>query len=425
MAFPVSIGPTGRYLVDASGAAVFIHGDTPWSLEVQCTRTQIDTYLNDRQAKGFSAILFECMERLYSSQSPRYRNAQSGADPFTTMSPVSWTSRNDTYWQTVDYIVAGARARGILCFITPAYMGFGNNQNGDGWVTDTDAATTSALQNYGAFLAGRYGQGNVIWVMGGDYAGTTAQREKQWNIVTGMRSVNPDVLVAGHNARTDSDAYSSWGGYSGFNFNTIYTQFNPHTEAAIAYARAMPFVLIEGYYENENNSTLETLVRQAVVTVLSGGCGHFFGNNPMWGLGDPVANGGIGAAAALANYLNTSGTQKMANVRALFAAYAWWLLMPRTDSSLVTSSLGSGDSRAAPALASDGSFALVWKNDSLPITVNLAALSKPSIRARWFDPLNATYRTVFGSPFTNTGAQSFAHPGANSNAGLSWVLALD
>lgn len=417
--WPLTVHASGRYLVQADGTPFFVHGDTPWSIEVQLTHAQVDTYLNDRAAKGFTALLFEAMEHLFSSQTPPWRNAQAAVDPFTTTtaSSCSWTSRVESYWQTVDYIVAGAKSRGMACFITPAYLGFGGGAGGSGdqgWNGAVVNANASDLQAYGAFLAQRYGQGygNVVWVMGGDYAGTTAERDKQWNIATGIRSVTPNALITGHGARTQ-EAYDYWNGYTGFNLNNIYTDGVEYTYAATAYGRPgpLPFVLIEGYYDGESASPADCR-RQAYASLLSGACGHFFGNNPIWGFGEPNANGGAGPAAALSSALNTTATQHMAHVKTLFAAYQWWKLEPRTDTSLVSSSLGTGTSRICPALANDGTFALIWVPTSQTVTVVTNALTgvPGNVRIRLYDPTTGTYSVDQASVAKSSG-QSVATGG--------------
>jgi hypothetical protein len=419
VAFPLRVEAGKRFIVDAAGRPFFIHGDTPWSIEVQLTHGQIDTYLNDRASKGFTALLFQMMEHYFSSQNPPWRNVY-GHDPFatTTANSCSWTSRVEMYWQTVDHIIAGARARGMACFITPAYLGFGGGSGGSadqGWNGAVMNASAADLQNYGAFLANRYGpSGNVIWVMGGDYAGTATERSKQWNIALGIRSVTPDAIITGHPMRSNAEAYPYWGGYTGFNLNSIYGGQGAleYSIAATAYARSgpMPFFLIEADYDGEGASLFE--IRQQVYeSLLSGACGHFFGNNPLWGFGEPHANSGYGPSYALANALNTTATQQMGHVKALFAAYAWEKLQPKTGTELVTSSLGSGSTRICPALASDGSFAMIWKPTSGSATINLSAIASARVRARFFDPVNGTYTTVAGSPFPNSGTQVFTWPG--------------
>jgi hypothetical protein len=426
----LGISPSKTFIQNAQGTPFLLHGDSPWSAEVQLTTAQIDTYLNDRASRGFTAVLFEAMEHLFSSQSPAWKNAN-GDVPFTTMSPVSWTSRVGAYWSQVDYLVNAAKSRGIACLITPAYAGFsGGNQ---GWTSDIDAAVSADLQNYGAFLANRYTQGNVIWVMGGDYAGTNTQRDKQWNIAIGILSVNVNALFCAHPARSDSDGYTYWGpggqNYSGWNINTIYTDNGGIvSEAATAYGRTGPYpiIQIETYYEGEFSMTTNGLAQECLQSYLSGCCGYMFGNNPIWGFGEPNFNGGAGAASALATSLNTAGAQTMDYIQRLMRSYSWQLLVPKTDASLVSSALGSGVSATCPALSSDTKFALIHKNDGASTTVVMSAFSKTPLRARWYDPTAGTYTNpAEGTSFPNTGSQAFAHPGNNSVGSTCWVLVVD
>jgi hypothetical protein len=44
----------------------------------------------------------------------------------------------------------------------------------------------------------------------------------------------------------------------------------------------MPYILIEGVYENEQEATGRRLRMQAYQAVLLGAAGHVFGNNPIW-----------------------------------------------------------------------------------------------------------------------------------------------
>jgi len=421
--FPLSVSANGRYLQQADGVPYFLHGDTPWEIGVRLTRAQIDTYLADRQSRGFNAIMFEAIEHHYNS-APAYRNAE-GNDPFTTMSPVAWGSPSESYWTLIDYIVNEAKARGVYCWIVPAYYGF--TSNSQGWDVELAAASAGDLQSYGAFLATRYTQGNVGWVKGGDNDMDSTTRAKQENIFTGITSVRSTDLTSAHVFRAASDAISVWGA-SAVNVNTIYIpMICAAPEASTAYARspAEPFFLIEARYENESDWTLAGLRLQAWTAWLSGGCGDLFGVNPLWSFGDPNAGGDIGAAAALAGYLSTTGTLQRGVMTTFVEALQWHKLVPETGTTLVTSSLGTGDALVCPALASDGSFGVVWKNDASSITVNMAALAPSSVRARWFDPVDGSYSTVSGSPFANSGTQVIAHPGNNAGGAVDRVLLLD
>lgn len=412
--FPLSINSGGRYLQDVVGRPFLIHGDTPWSIIAQLTNTQILTYLDDRQSKGFNTILFNAPEKYFTSQSPSYNDVD-GNQPFTTTShtSASFDSMVDAYWQRVDYVVQQAKSRGILCIINPAYLGFGGGSgtSGDqGWDYHVDAALAADLQTYGANLQNRYGgYGNIIWCLGGDYI--PADVTKQWNIATGIRSVDPNAIITAHGSRAVS-AWASWNGQAGFNLNNIYSDTEEYSLAATEYARSgpMPFFLIEAQYDG-GPATPADCRRQAYTSILSGSCGHLFGNYPIWGFGEPNANGGAGPAAALTNGLTTTATSQMAYVKSLFTSYNWELLEPKTDASLVSSALGSGGSRVCPALASDGSFAMVWAPASQTVTLVMSAMAPSSVRVRLYNTTDGSFSTVAGSPFVNTGTQDVATGG--------------
>ncbi len=413
-----------RYLQDSDGQPFFLHADTPWSLVVQCTTTQFGSYLDKRQSQGFNGVMVNLIEHYFSSQTPFYRDV-AGNDPFVgmTQAVVDFTRPNPAYWQRVDTMFSLAKSRGMVIIAFPAYLGFGggaSNANDQGWDSAVNNASSAELQAYGEWLATRYGPGsaygNVIWCMGGDY--DAPNPATQWNIATGIRSIDANAIISYHGGR-GSSAYDNVAGLSGFNLNNVYCQGDgiSYALSATEYGRTgpMPFFFIEGGYGNAETDT--AVRRQAYQAILSGACGHCFGTYPVWGMGEPNANWGIGAAEVIGGYMETTATGQIGYVKTLFAAHAWHKLVPRTDGSLVTSALGSGTSRVCPALASDGSFAMVLTTGAA-VTVNLSALAPAQLRARWFDTLNGGYSSASGVVLTNTGTQTFTPSGES-------VLVLD
>lgn len=415
--WPLSIHASGRYLVQNDGTPFLLIGDTVWSLVAQCTTAQIDSYLNDRAAKGCKAVLFSAPEYYYTAQTPRYRNV-AGDDPFTVMSPVNWVL-NDAYWHVVDYAVNGCKSRGMAAIINPAYWG----QSGDGWYAELSATSDAVLQAYGEALANRYTQGNVIWCLGGDESRTAGDRTKQWQIALGMRNVRTTDLITAHTARlqavddgVNGEAYRAWGGgsYAGFNLNNIYlrdsTDDGGPTMGANAYGRtpALPFFMIEAGYEAGTAMGLSDIVPTIRCMLAGGLAGGLGGHDVLWHMGT-FAPDDIGTANALSTYLAGSWDE-MGYFATLMASYQWWKLEPKTDASLVTTSLGTGASRISPARASDGSFAMIH-TPAQNFTVAMSALAPSSVRARWWNWADGTFTTAAGSPFPNTGTQAFAAPG--------------
>jgi hypothetical protein len=411
------ISSNGRYLQTAGGVPFLLHGDTCWSIVAQLTNAEITQYLEDRASRGVNLILLSAPEPYYTSQTPSYNNVD-GVAPFTTMSPVNWASPNETYWQRVDHLVNAAKALGIVCMINPAYVGYLGA--GDGWWDDVNAESDADLQTYGAWLANRYAQGNVIWCLGGDWSLTNStNRDKQWNIVTGMRSVRATDIITSHaeaDASTEAEAYPHWNGYAGFNLNNIYTIESDgayvYARAAEAYARSMPFIGFEFVYEQERDAApadAAQLRRQSYGSILAGGCGQIFGNNPIWHF--ESARHTDAYSGTWESNLNSTGSQQQGFVKQLFSGYQWWKLVPKTDTSLVSSSLSTNATRLYPALANDGSFAMIYVPSSQTVTVVMSALAPSSVRARLYDPTTGAYSTVPGSPFANSGTQGIATGG--------------
>ena len=299
----------------------------------------------------------------------------------------------------------------LACIINPAYLGYASG--GDGWYDAVAAASPSDLQTYGVWLANRYTQGNIIWCLGGDQDDSLIMR--QWNIVIGMRSVRTTDIITAHalSGQTNADdAYTYWAGMAGFNLNTVYgwpTQgYFPYTLCAQAWKRGMPFLGFEFSYENSQGATQQMLRQQSYGSLLSGACGQLFGNNPVWYFDAPPGRPPSG------NWVTASDSEGYASqsyVKALFAAFEWWKLVPKTNTSLVTSDLGSKAGRIYPARASDGSFAMIYVPKGRTVSVVMSALTPGLVRARLYDPRNGKYETVAGSPFPNSSTRDFTTVG--------------
>lgn len=399
--FPLSWSQ--RHVLSARGTPLLIQGDAAWSIVGQLTNAQIDTYLDDRASRGFNAILFNAPEPYYTSQTPSYRNVD-GVDPFDPAT--SFTNPVEAYWQRVDYIVNQAKARGMVCIINPAYLGYQGDAGGtDGWgALGILSVTDATLQAYGNFLANRYTYGNVIWCSGGDEAGDSTVRDKLAKIIDGIRSVRTTDICTAHPSSTE-DPYVSWSGYPWYTLNNTYCYETDagadnfaYEAAATAYARSMPFIGFEFKYDGSTGATAAMLRRQSYGTMLSGGCGQIYGNLPVWNF-ESARWTGETWSGTWQDHLGDTGAIEQGHLRALLLAYQWWKLEPRTDASLVTSSISSDAARLFPALASDGSFALIYVPSSQSVTVNTSALTgvTGNVRIRLFDPTTGAYSTVAAS----------------------------
>jgi hypothetical protein len=401
--FPLRTEAGKRYLVDASGKPFFIHGDAAWSLISRASDADADRYLALRSAQGFNAVLVELMEHQYSPFVPRDAR---GFGPLFT--PGDYATPDEHYFAHAEWVIRDALRKGMLVILTASYMGYGGGD--EGWYREMSANGAAKMHAFGRYLANRFAAyPNIMWVEGGDY--NPPDRALLDAIPDGIRTFNQTWLHTFHGRRGTSAL-----GFLGTNAtwlgcNDVYTdETDVVAKSYIEYNRsAMPFFLIEDRYEGDKHATALTLRSQAYQAVLSGASGHIMGNSEVWPFG-------AGWQAAVKN----SDAPAMGNLRQLLESHRWWILQPDTEATLLTGGALEGASRAAAAIASDRSVALIYIPSSRSLTVALSRLAGPRIDARWYNPASGAYSGASDSAFGAAGTQSFTPAAAGD-----WVLVLE
>src|SRR5580765_6323091 len=121
----LSVGPTGRYLVDTQGQPVFLQAYAGWSLFAQLNTDDARTYLQSRSAAGFNAVLANLIEHKFATNAPY--NAY-GQAPFTGR---PFATPNEAYFAHVDSILAIAQEYGMTLLVAPLYLGY--QCGSEGW----------------------------------------------------------------------------------------------------------------------------------------------------------------------------------------------------------------------------------------------------------------------------------------------------
>jgi len=402
--WPLRISSQGNYLEDQDGVPFPIIGDAGWSAIVQLNQSELATYLDNRRAKGFTAILMNAIEHEFSDRPPF--NAF-GQHPFTNGS-VDWSVRNEAYWANVDYVLNQAKLRGIVVFLFPAYIGY--QCGSQGWCVEMQAQTNAAMTNYGQWLGTRYAnQGNIVWVHGGD-ANANLYSNMAGRVAALKNGIAASSSAHLHTAHSGPDR-SGLDDYSGLiTLNTTYSYADPKTKVQNDYSRSgsLPFTFIESWYENENGSTIKDLQSQAFIAYLGGALlGHFFGNNPVWQF-----------SSGWSSALNSAGSISTGNIGALMKSRAWNQLTPDYANSVVTSNKGPGiRDYKATARTTDGSTVMVWNPSTTPLTIDMTKVSGTNATGWWWNPDDNT-TTLIGTLAT-TGTRTFTPPSARR------VLVLD
>lgn len=385
-----------------------MHGDSAWLLMAGISREDAVFYLDDRQARRFNTLLINLIDR--GAPQNFYGNA-----PFTTAN--DFATPNEAYFAHCEYVLAQARQRGFLVLLAPAYLGF--NGGSEGFYQAMQANGATKMRDYGRYVATRFAAyDNVLWVNGGDF--NPPDKTLTRAVALGINDILPNALQTVHCVRL-TGGLDYWRGESWLDVNTAYTQSDVVTPCQVQYQQPeqMPFFLIEAYYENMNGSTRDSLRRQAWGSVLAGAFGQLFGNAPIWDF-NLVTTG----VPNWKTFLNSGGAQDMTRLWDLVSTLRWDLFVPDLFNTFVTSGAQTGVNQTGASVASDSSFAMVYVPNARTMTLNLARLSGPNVRARWYDPSNGAFTTVSGSPFAPT-SRNFTTPGANAGGQGDWVLLLE
>jgi hypothetical protein len=419
--FPLRIAAGQRHLEDAAGQPFLLHGDAAWSLIAQLTREDAQRYLDDRQARGFNAILVNIIEHRFAGHAPA--NAY-GHQPFLT--PGDFATPNETYFAHADWVVRQAADRGILVMLAPAYLGYGGGD--DGWYRAMVANGPATLGTYGRYLGRRYGRfTNILWVHGGDF--DPPRKELVRAVAEGIREHDRGALHTAHCA-PETAASALWQGEPWLQLDNVYTYGPVRTAALRQYARPqsaggrMPFLLIESAYENEHGAGALRVRMQAWQALLAGACGHVYGNNPVWHFDGP---GLQPAPTAWQAALASRGAQSMTHLRTLMESIPWWRLVPDGQSprgGLVADGAASEQGPAAAATG-DGMVAVAYLAGIRDVHVEMHRLRGPRVRLRWYDPSDGSFADAAGGTAAASGTQTVRPGGRNGAGHEDWVLLLE
>ena len=416
LALPLSVGSDGRTLVDAQGAPVLLNGDTAWSMIVGWTREETIRYLDNRRGKGFNAIIVNLIERYYGGDANPYGAPTNryGHGPFLT--PGDFSAPNSNYFDHAEWVVSNAAARGLLLFLTPAYLGY--TSSSEGWYQELLSNGTANCLTYGQYVGQRFSKySNIVWMAGGDRNPDDARDEME-AMIAGIRQYDAQSLWTAHNqVETFSrEAYptSDW-----LSIENVYTYNEtwPWLINAFTGTPTRPFFFVEGHYEYEPGGSLgppgwyTTSERQqrsqAYWTMLHGGMGHFMGNFPIWYAGNGWSNA---MEAAL--------SRSMVWWRRLFLSRQWNTLLPDINHDLLTAGYGSNWNYIAAAMTSNRQTAIVYVPNADSFTLDLTQMSGSQVRAWWYDPRTGASTNL--GLFATTGSVVFTPPATND-----WVFVAD
>ncbi len=407
------VSKDGAYIEYSSGEPFLWLGDTAWELLHVLNREEATLYLDNRAEKGFTVIQTVALAEIEGVTRP---NAY-GHLPLIDQDP---SRPNSAYFDHVDYIIDEAAKRGLYVALLPTW----GCHVVDLWSNDKPIFTPESAYAYGKFIAARYANKPIIWVLGGDRNIISEEAHQIWNqMARGIEeSAGTEALITYHpQGNTSSSAWLH---------NTEWLDFNSaqsgHTERYDKVYRfcyenqklspRKPFVNIEPAYEDigikfwlytspsdraqyiqddglvinhdmyKEGYFNDYDVRVAAYwTLLTGAAGHTYGNNAVWQMFKPNTFSPVPSIHYWHQALDRPGAESMRYVSEIFTRFP--LRSFAQDQSIVYGPNYEGGSYIIAAAARDKSFALLYVAQGREISIKCDHLSL-SGKYQWFNPSN-------------------------------------
>ena len=429
----LTVSSDGRYLVDQDGTPFFYLGDVAWTLLKRLNHEQVDDYLNNRLAKGFTVI------HAYVLRGLEVPNLYGDL----TLMDRDPAKPNDAFFRNVDYIVNRANELGLVVGLVVTYGEHVRQTR-----TNEQVFTPSNAFAYGKFLGERYKDYAVVWLLGGDRV--AAEDEAVWTAMAkGLKEGSRGTqLVSYHGPGPQAGVtgYSSsfwlhnadWLDFnmiqSGHRWGTLNYEFITHDYNL---KPAKPTIDMEPRFENHHTG-MDVIrrigphqVREAAYwNMLAGAAGHGYGCNDIFQFYDPGSTkpsyrdgsypfGTWYATTHWQKAMDFEGAFDMGHLRKLFELRPWYQMVP--DQSLIAMGQGSGEDHIQAARAEDGSFLVAYLPFGNRIGVHMDKLTAPRLKAQWYDPRQGSWVAI--GEYTNRGIREFVPP---SNGEMNdWVLVIE
>jgi hypothetical protein len=425
--FPASeaqlkVSPDHHFLLK-NGKPFFWLGDTAWELFHRLTSEEAIKYLDNRAQKGFTVIQAVALAEL-----DGYSPNANGDKPLRDNDPLK---PNEAYFRHVDFMVREANKRGLIIAMLPTWGDKWNNAWGG---PGPEIFTPDNAEKYGRWIAARYKNNSVVWVLGGD---RNVENERHYAILRamakGIKEGDPNHLLTFHpTGGKSSYDYFAEDDWIDFHMSqTGHKAGNPDYKQnlkAYALQKVKPHVNGEPNYEDHPNDFKpiekgwmdDVDTRQAAYwNMLSGGAGHTYGNHNIWQMytekRKPINNARTNWQVAM----DYPGAWQMGWMRRMFEKRPWQKL--RYNSSAIIGENPEGLQYKVAAVADDAGFMMVYIPYGSETKINTSLLKATTLKAWWFNPRDG--KSIALGEFANDGAKTFT-PGAVGR-GSDWILVID
>lgn len=278
------------HLVTTDGNPFFLLGDTAWELFHRLTREETELYLKNRADKGFNTIFAVALAE-YEFEKP---NAY-GEMPLENNDP---TKPREAYFQHVDWVIERAASLGLYTALLPTWGDKWNKK----WGKGPEIFTPENAAIYSEWLAQRYKDKPIIWVLGGDRPiENDTHRAIIRAMAAGLKKGDGGKHLITYHPKGSANSSDYWPDEPWLDFHMFQSGHSKRAAANydmnaknLALKPLKPTLDGEPCYEDHPVRSLmkdkkptewfdDYDVRLAAWrSVLSGACGHVYGTHSVW-----------------------------------------------------------------------------------------------------------------------------------------------
>lgn len=417
----LQVSKNGRFLQHKDGTPFFYLGDTAWELFHRLNVEDVEKYLENRRAKGFTVIQAVVLAELDGLNTP----AMNGEVPLKDIPEVI---PNETYFKWVDKVIRIAEAKGLYVGLLPTWGDKVDKQ----WGVGPQIFNPAYAQAYGVWLGKRYKNfKNIIWINGGDRWGGDSNYAI-WNaLAKGIKSTDKNHLMTYHPVGECSSAQwfhdSDWLGFNMVQTGHCQRNYEIYERLIVKdYNRYPVKPCMDGEPRYENHPVCwkpdslgwfdDTDVRQAMYwSLFSGSFGHTYGCHDIWQMKTKDRKAEGFARGEWSSSLDLPGAFDLIHARRLMERFDWESRVPANE--IIVSENTSYDNKVV-ALRGNG-FAFVYFPNGEKATLDFRNVSKQdSLIAEWMNPQTGELTQAANLPREQE--HSIAPP--SSGRGNDWIL---
>ena len=277
------VSPNGRFLQHTDGTPFLYLGDTAWELIYRLNEPEVELYMENRRAKGFTVIQTVILSELDGSDGinrPLINGSPSTPDP--------------DYFKWVDRVLEIAGEKGLYVGLLPTWGDKVDKQ----WGAGPEIFDEANAREYGRWLGRRYADTpNIIWIIGGDRSGEGKNFTVWKAMAEGIKECDKRHLMAYHPQGEHSSSFwfhdETWLDFNMFQSGHAQRDYAIYRRLLLNDLQKQPIKPVldgEPRYENipidfksENGRFDDFDVRMTLYqSMFSGACGYTYGCNEVW-----------------------------------------------------------------------------------------------------------------------------------------------